>query len=660
MRIDVRNRLFILLTIIAAIFLYNFVWDFILAAKIYSFNSYFSTNVLDLGAFYYRSWALMHGLASNFLPNLENSPVVFLFAPLSFYRSIFFLPFLEVFWISAAAIPVYFISLYWLGSRGKALLLALIYLIYFGTAGITWFDVHYQSLFIPLFLSGYAFTLYGKWKWAALFLVLSGLVRFPYEIFPIAFGFMAIIGNLANGKVKTGATLTIATVIAISAGFLLSGFFLFHGDGIVPGVLQDAHSTTSGFLGNFPESIDSKIFTLFLMFGPFLMLPLLRLKWLVMLAPYIFLLFFSGYGAYYFPYFILVQYWSMVVPFLFIGAIEALSELRDSDRSLEHKQTLLHETHAMKSLLSPRSKVLLSIAIVVILLGTVYQPYGPLNSNSSANFMIQDELDHNQSLFNAYTDIVGLIPSNTPYVLYQNNMPEVIYHDPVSGGSFYGLGFPGNYTYYLGGSWIHHPKYIIADPYSNWFTNGGQGNYSASMYQTLRHFLNSTNYGIMAESSGIILLSYRYAGPPVIYGPEKQTFSDERLSVSMPYYYSNGTVQSVDNTTGNLVWYGPYTFMQPGNYTLTLDLRASNISPSNSFTLRFSYMNSTGASRYIPMGMFGVTGRNLSAANQWERISFNISAPNFLDYVEFAGQSFSWNGTFALRYISLTQVSLPA
>lgn len=639
----------------ASLFVFNLVWDTIVTAKIYAFNSQFSANFLDLGVYYYRAWAITHLFSSNFLQNVKASPIVFLFAPLSYSNNIFVFPYLQVLWISLASLPLYFIVHSRLGSKTQALAVSISYLLFFGAAGILWFDVHYQSLFIPFFTTGYFFMVYEKRKSAIVFLVFSGLVRFPYELLPILFSLATLLENLWFGKRKFNDNIVSVMVLAVSSIFFLIGFISLQPNVSQAVFYSNAHFTGSDFMQNFTYALDNKIFTVLLMLGPFMFLPLVKPKWTLMLFPYLFLLFFSGYSMYYFPDVLLVQYWSMVIPFLFIGMVEGISSIHESgsSQSLSVKSTF----RGMRLVFSRRSRLILSVFLLIILLGTVYQPYGPLNKYSNSDFMLSKEMDYNASLYAAYTSIVKLIPQDTPYVLYQNNMPQVVYRDPPSGSSFYGIGFPENFTYYMEGKWVDHPQYVISDPYSRWFSNSGTGVMNMTMYDTLRHFLNNTDYGIAAEYDGIMLLEYRYKGPSIIYAPENRVYTPENLTVLQQSYRQNSTISATNFTSGGTLWYGPYSFLQPGNYSIVLKMKSSNISANNSFTLRFSFYPQTGGTNFQILDAYKITGANFSGKNVWTYLTFNISTRNFLNSVEFAGGNFDWNGNISLQSISLKQTA---
>ncbi|MEM3846853.1 MAG: DUF2079 domain-containing protein, partial [Candidatus Parvarchaeota archaeon] len=406
-------------------------------------------------------------------------------------------------------------------------------------------------------------------------------------------------------------------------------------------------------INNFTSNIDDKVFTFLLLLSPFMMLPLLSRRWTVSILVYVALVFYSGGWQYIFPAFDHLQYNSMIVPFLFLGTIDVLSNFdfkHNGMGKLEQKMKVASKKNSSGSKLP----VVLTIFVLIVLLGTVYEPYGPLNKYSETDFNLGNVTNYNISLYEGYLKLVDLIPTNDPFILYQNDMPQVIYRDPVA--LTYSLfGEPFNYTFFIDGHWTSNVSYIIANPYSSYFTYRGEGNYSLDMYNVVSYYISVKKYGILGEWDGIILLKRSYSGPPIVYAPEDRNFSAQNLYVLDNSYRASGIITSSQLTNGETLWYGPYTVLQPGTYELTLHVKASNISSRNSFILRYSYYNPSGA--LIDISLLNITGEQFSRQNYWTNISIDVIAPNLFTGVEFAGQSFHWSGNFAISGISLKQIS---
>ncbi|MEM3830148.1 MAG: hypothetical protein QXP36_13185, partial [Conexivisphaerales archaeon] len=376
-------------------------------------------------------------------------------------------------------------------------------------------------------------------------------------------------------------------------------------------------------------------------------------RWTISILVYVALVFYSGAWQYIFPGFDHLQYNSMIVPLLFLGTIDVLSNLgftHNDNPKLEREMNVVAKKTSSRSKLP----VVLTIFVLIVLLGTVYEPYGPLNKYSETDFYLGDVTNYNISLYEGYLKLVDLIPTNDPFVLYQNDMPQVIYRDPQA-ITVYLFGEPFNYTFFIDDHWTSNISYIIANPYSSYFTYRGEGNYSLDMYNVVSYYISVKKYGILGEWDGIILLKRSYSGPPVVYAPEDKNFSAQSLYVLDNSYRASGIITSSQLTNGETLWYGPYTVLQPGTYELTLHVKASNISFQNSFVLRYSYFNPSGV--LTDISLLNITGEQFSRQNYWTNISIDIIAPNLFTGVEFAGQSFHWSGNFAISGISLKQIS---
>lgn len=665
--------------IAVAIVFYNLGWDFIVGAKILAFNSAAPATVWDMGAFYGRIWGSIHSQTiNNFLFSVIPSPITLILSPLLYFKSPFFFAYLQTAWISLAAVPLYFLSLRKLQSVTVAVILSVTFLVFFGIAGLNWFDIHFQTLFLPFFITGVCLFYYGKYKSSAVFMVLAGSVHYLFMIFPILFYVIHFVEMTASDRKFKIPRMSITIPALVSLMFLAGSIYLEYrllGTTNITGSAHIAGTKTTSILSSIESSsIDSEIQTFLLYLAPFMMLPLLSKRWLPSMLIFFFLLFFAGESVFYFPYGLRVTEQTMLIPFLYLGTIDVLEHMGGVTRKdMEKKAVEPKEDGTFKIRRREKNgalKFVIVIFVLVILLGTVYEPYGPLDKYSQADFGLNSVLDYNTTLYDAFEAMVNLIPENDPYVLYQNNMPEVVFHDPSTLTDLV-FGYSNNYTYPLGTSytkpfWSDDIQYIIADPYSGYFLAGGSGNFSLNMYTTLQHFI-SLGYGIEAEYDGLILLKMGFNGPPLIYGPEDRLFPASKLytatygdSAVSSSYYSNGIIYTTNAISGQTIWYGPYTFLQPGTYSVTLELKVSNVSSGNYFNLRFSYGEDSSGSKVtgiIAISLTNITGEDIPLANTWTNVTVQLTAPNFLEFVELAGQNFHWYGNFSIREITVTQVS---
>lgn len=650
------SKFFPFLVIVISLIIYNYFWDIIVTDRILSLNAYYGATVWDMGAFYSSLWVIFHQFSFYiFLFYLSSRPIALLMSPLSQINNPFFYVYLQTFWISFTVVPLYIIGYKKTGYKSVSLIISISYLLFFGIAGQNWFDLHFQTLFVPLFVSGYALNLIGRRKLGFALIVISGLTEFPYLIFSLLFFFFLFMEEAMDKRsFKISKLLYIG--LAVSIALLAMEYFLSsYVAAINHTSLQSyIHIATGGLKNLIATSIDLKVYAILLLLFPFLCIPLLSKRWTVFILVYIVLLFISGNGNYFFPNFVRQQYLGMIVPFLYIGTIEVLSNL---DYNIFKNGTKnAKRRRALDSSLKFKLKIAITIFVLIVLLGTVFEPYGPLNKYSSTDFQMNEVTDYNISLYDHYIDMVNLIPKNDPYILYQNNMPQIIYKDPTA-LTVYLFGESYNYTYFIDGKWTSNISYVIADPYVQWFTLTGSGDYSSNMYITLDHFISTGQYGILAEYDGLIMLEKGYTGKPIIYGPENRIFTVQDLYSGITDRNGNANIYSSNLKGYQTLWYGPYTFLQPGNYVLKLKVKASNISSLNKFQLRFSYMLNPSSGMLIDVELVNLTGKNLEYPNRWVNITFDIKAANFYDYVEFAGQNFDWSGNFSIGGIYLRQIS---
>ena len=119
--------------------------------------------------------------------------------------------------------------------------------------------------------------------------------------------------------------------------------------------------------------------------------------------------------------------------------------------------------------------------------------------------------------------MINSIPEGSS-VAIQNNMPQLVQ-------SY-------NYTLPVNG-YNGTPQYIIADPYSIWFYNIGiSSNAVTDTLSLVNHKLNSEDYGILMEESGMVLLEKNYKGNITVFVSYKSTaFNGSRMNFMPPGDY---------------------------------------------------------------------------------------------------------------------------
>ena len=637
--------------VISAFLIYSIYWSNLVILRLLSLNAY----VLDLGVFYGSLWQIIfQDSPTVFISYLAASGIRIVLSPLALFHSYRILLIFQTVSLASSVFPLYWFGKMTLKSKLPSLFISISFLVSFQLAAVNWFDVHAQAFFIPLFMWGYFFLIRKNFKTSLLLIFLSGLVRFPYMIFPFFLGLALSLESFRelktvkiwkNRKAKYSLILMVISLVSL----LFSFYVLRYSD-----IMQVAAITSAGIPGVASYSnIDVRVFTILLVLSPVLFLPILLKKWSLLILPFIFVVLTSLNDYFYFPIIMFHQYFSGIIPFLFMGSLEAMAYLTGDDNKSD-------ESHPKNKdiIICSRKKTQLKIAVSILaisfMMATVYQPYGPLNKYTPASFHVGLETDVNTTLYNNYMEMVNLIPANDPYVLFQDDMPQVMLHDPYAYYFPYTItGFPSNLTFYTGQTWTKQVDYVIANPYGAFFFLYSAGT-NINMYQALQALYSSGNFGVIAELNGLILLKNGYNAPPIYYLPEDKYFNVGDLSVLQSSFKGSNAITGSNLSGNQTLWFGPYAFLQPGNYTITLQVKATNISTTNNFVLRISDL----AEGKI-FNLYTINGSAFNARDQYVNLTFPFSLNNFYENMEFVGQDFNWNGSFSIRGMSVKQVSPP-
>ncbi|MGC8558940.1 MAG: hypothetical protein ACP5NC_08160, partial [Nitrososphaeria archaeon] len=468
------------------------------------------------------------------------------------------------------------------------------YLLYFPLAGINWFDFHYQALFPTLFLLGYYFYLKEKRVLAFIFMALSAITHYPYTIFALMFALMIMLGRNRKKDLKLSISLIALTLTLFALNFALLG----------------ASGATLGTIGSAPgsPSLALNVYTLFIILLPLLFLPIFS-KWIVFLLPYVAMIFISNYVYYRFPFVFMFQYSALFVPFVFLGAIEGISRLKKSPRTV--------------------SAIML---ISVIAFAMVYEPYSPLNSSSAVNYSLlgyglNSIVNVNWPRYNGLLKTLLLVPPNST-VIIQNNMPEI---------------YPLHKNLTVIDSLFMSPQQAnsadveIVDPYALWF-----------FPQYFTKLWNTGYYGLVSEADGILMIERNYTEGLKYYSPLELSYSANQLAVTGSAHIVNGTIEA-SNASSEKLWFGPWTSVVPGSYRATFYLR--NVGMTNSSRVELLVTaNDWGK----VLGSITVNGSQISQG--WTPVSFEFYVNNIYQQVEFIGFADSLKGTLMMKNVSLSQI----
>ena len=567
--------------------LYGAVWSYIGILKMLALNAY----VFDLGISAERGWQILHtnlGL-HGYITTLLNSGIVFPLSPLAgsgnFYAMIIF----QAFSIASVGPALYLISRKKGMSSKVSLLVSVAFFLYFPVYGIMWFDFHYQVFFLPLFIFGYLLYMRKNYYASIVLFFLSGAVRYPYSIFPMAFAFIELI--LIYRKESFSAdrknAFSMIALFAMTLSWTLLGFFFFGVSNTIP------HSDISLYTASY-VSLWSRVLVLLLFLFPLLFLPVLRLRWIVMALPAFFLFITSSYTWYTYPNVFQGQYVAGVAPFLFLGLIDYLAPT--GKKNLNGKRVLFQSVKATRKISS--MPIIASVIVILIFLNIFYAPFSPLNDQFGDKFNFQQNTSYNPHRYSELRSMIGMIPSSEKYALYQNNIPEMFPRPLPSGGALLMgsyLGSLGNvsvqeainnsWSVYSGGVLVSMPiNYAIADAANpNYYLRGN------SVYSIVHDMYSSGKYGILSEGYGLMLLEHGYKGPIENYMPESSIIAGSYFSKNIAYLdYGNGSnVSIVHGTFEN--YSGSPLYLMPGHYNITFSLNlAQSINSTSSWPVYLS------------------------------------------------------------------------
>ena len=651
----IRNRTFIILTV--AFIVYSVYWSFTTIMKFYALDH----TVFDLGIFmqtlwetYHTNWNFFSIYSSNsFLPSLANQGLRFFIFPLAFFKNYPLLLAFQSISIGSTVFPIFLISRTKMGDK-IALTMSFIYLLYFPLAGINLFDIHFQAFFIPLFVYGHYFYERKKMISSTFLLFLAGIVRFPYGIFIIIYFILIILQRIPkNGRHKGEKSELIVSVFMISLMSILS-FMAFLNTGIVR---ESSIIGVNTLNQDYSLTLD-RLMTIFYMFIPFFFLPFFSKRWFILLSPYLILLCFTTNRNLIYPLFFGLQYSSMVIPFLILGTIYGLENL--TNLKVNHKLVKIHiiKTNNNKKL-AVGKRIAGALLVTSILLAFVFQPFGPFENVNPIPINTAGDTNTNLTTYNEVSALVRLIPNNNPYVLFQDNLPQVLPRPLEYNGTplISNFIYP-NFTLNENGNFVKvRIDYVLADPYSSWFTYKPLNSKRASMIELFNSLLESGKFGVLGEDGGVVLLDQGYSGVPKVF----QGFSDFISPHDLEYSSSNiSRIQQLDSISGHnltkeFLFYGGYTTLAPGKYNITFQIGTNNVSLKNAISLQLLSDNLYTSTEPNIIIESNITSNKLSL-KLYTNVSFDFTL-NSYHIVQFRGYVDNWYGTISIYNIYLKQVS---
>jgi uncharacterized membrane protein len=323
------------------------------------------------------------------------------------------------------------------------------------------------------------------------------------------------------------------------------------------------------------------------------------------------------------------QYGAMVFPVFYISIVLGIA--RSMNYIKKHLDTGKGKHTNEKY--NPRLIKYASIFIIVIMvlgasMSFQYSPLAPSSVFKDPEYGSMDNINSfhitNQTSF--IRNEIKTIPRDS-VILTQNNIAPFISNYP---NIF--IGFSKNINNYS------DFDYIAITYNSGWGTWEYNGSISPTAIATMA--MNSGTYGMYARDGNFIILEKNYSGKTIYPGNAKFfDISPDTLAIVQGKIVNNVLIES--NVTGEL-WYGPYTFLAPGNYTVSYELETNNNSGNNYIDLDVSYDAGNKC-----LGSTNLTGNYLQSNSVYNE-SLNITVHKTATQVEFRAMGSNWHDNLRL------------
>jgi hypothetical protein len=350
------------------------------------------------------------------------------------------------------------------------------------------------------------------------------------------------------------------------------------------------------------------------MFAPVLFLPILAPLTLLLPLPWIVVALLADYQPYYQPYY---QYSAFIIGQIYIGAVLGFSVLLRQNNQRSATRKII----TVMLILSVLLFLFTSPAGLSAYTTRSYRPYG---------VAIGGDLGH----FALLHRILDMIPPNASIATIHDIFPHV-----SNRLNAYFLKWPLDYDV----------EYVLVDLKSPTFTWGLFGSYSDGVTYMIMH---EGQYGILAAADGVLLLKKGFSGPLQYYVPQEDTFDYGELipklgTVIRDYTSASGKViTSRPESSIGFIWYGPYKYFAPGNYSATFRVKTAN--ETCGLLLDVAYQE----------GVILVRkdfGNQLSVTDGWKNFTLDFRLPE-LGRLEFRGICVSNNTQVAIDYVKVEQL----
>lgn len=645
----IRNQLGLLVTSLMAT-AYSITFSYF---AVQTYNSFRAT-WFDLGIETQVLWLTLHGGYPAYVQSGQNAIYTFPFTRLSY---ILVLPIYaaipnpatllvaESFLLGFAAIPLFYLARKLLRGEVAAIFVVGAYLLSFDIQGANLFDYHPENLFPLVFFTAIAAWVYGR-RLIFLVTVAAGSLIDPLVSLTLFLFLLQLLARevwyssprTAEPGVISAAKRRARQIIQVARRdyhvtgaliILLAANAIAFYVSAATGELTHSPSGIAFTVAGFSSESQDKLIYLFTLLGP--------LVFLFLLDP-LFTIVISGFVVYVLalsqPDPILIfggAYPVIILPPLFAAAIFGIYRLSSGCQYItssrppqgggvrEYLPRLDVATHRRRA--RRLAEVLAISGLAFALLFSPLSFYEPnLTYDGSSGPQSVYQLTSGTAAGQFLQQVVSLVPE-TGSVLTQNNIPQL-------SGRFQAT------TFDVAPAGLQ-PSYVLADSAVNYYSN-----FQVAL-PWLEGFLQSGNYGIVAQGQGAILLEKGFTGKAILFDPlvlalnasQFDVFNGSQLTGGIIVHYgSNGPAQ--------YVWYGPYALLPPGNYTASFSIRAFGNGPPNGTVITLDVLSgmSVYSSESISLSTFGDSG-------DWIQVNLSFQLPNYTSRMEFRGVNAASNAT---------------
>jgi len=600
---------------------------------------------LNSGKILYSTLEVPYGNPTGIFLGVHFSPILFLVLPIyALYQSPQTLLVFQSFILAIAALPLYWLARDKLHNRLYGLAFAIAYLLNPALHGVNTYDFHLEIFTPAFFLFAFYYLDKGKWLKALPFIILElTTIEFaPFIVFPLGlYFFLKRFKELRKTKPKRLAsikkllfpmTIIIVSVFCLYLSLRVIELINPFKTGGAPGRWENWGTTffeaATNIIRNPREvlivlatPIEKPYFIIFL-FASVIFLPLFAPLELIMPLPWIVAALLTDYSPYYQP---IYQYSAFVLGQMFIAAVYGF-------RKLFSEASQANERSATKK------RIIVGMLLLNVFLFLAISPVGIPDFTSRGMrpyaFSTEADLRHVGELYK----VLNLIPSNASVATIHEIFPHLCQR---------------LHAYFVKWPLDYDVDYILVDVKSPTYTWGIQG---PTPDQIVVAVIENREYGVIALCDGVMLLQRGYNGSLQYYTPQKDVFYYDKLipglygKIRWDYTSTSGRIISSDpgNSVG-MIWFGPYKYFAPGNYSATFRIRTANE------TCQLLLQIETDQGK-LPIAEKNVNGTAFNQLNAWQEFSlhFELSSPTQL---EFRGLCSSNNTQVAIDFVKVEQLA---